>query len=97
MVWYRSRAGIGATPGIDLNAATEADLRTLLMAGRKIDAIKVYRRLHGVDLKTAKEAVERLAAELPQRFADVSSWPQIVRFLTTHSLRPAAPRPSCTL
>jgi ribosomal protein L7/L12 len=35
------------------------------MRGHKIDAIKVYRRLHGVGLKEAKDAVERLAATLP--------------------------------
>ena len=48
----------------DPETATEADLRQLLLAGRKIDAIKVYRRLHRVDLKAAKEAVERMADEL---------------------------------
>jgi len=36
------------------------------MGGHKIDAIKVYRRLHGGDLKGAKEAIERLAAGLPR-------------------------------
>ena len=51
---------------IDLDTATEGDLTRLLMGGHKIDAIKVYRRLHDVDLKTAKEAVERLAAGLPR-------------------------------
>lgn len=66
VVWFRSRADVGDPLGVDLDRATEGDLRTLVMAGRKIDAIKVYRRLHGVDLKAAKEAVERLAAELPR-------------------------------
>jgi ribosomal protein L7/L12 len=50
---------------IDLDTATEEDISRLLIGGHKIDAIKVYRRLHGVDLKAAKEAVERLAAKLP--------------------------------
>jgi ribosomal protein L7/L12 len=36
----------------------------LLRAGRKIDAIKVYRRLHGVDLKAAKDAVDARAGQL---------------------------------
>lgn len=58
------RAG-GSSHGIDLDTATEEDIRRLLMGGHKIAAIKVYRRLHGVDLKAAKEAVERLATELP--------------------------------
>ena len=65
VVWFRNRAGIGKAPDIDLDTATNADLHRLIMAGRKIDAIKVYRRLHRVDLKAAKEAVEQLAAELP--------------------------------
>ena len=67
VVWFRTRAGGGALPDVDLDRATEADLHRLVMAGRKIDAIKVYRRLHRVDLKAAKEAVERLIAELPPR------------------------------
>ena len=34
-----------------------------LRSGRKIEAIKIYREIHGVGLKQAKEAVERLAAD----------------------------------
>jgi ribosomal protein L7/L12 len=56
----------GRTHNIDLDTATEEDIPRLLMGGHKIDAIKVYRRLHDVDLKAAKEAVERLAAGLPR-------------------------------
>ncbi len=56
----------GRSPhNIDLDTATEGDIPRLLMGGHKIDAIKVYRRLHDVDLKEAKEAVERIAARLP--------------------------------
>jgi ribosomal protein L7/L12 len=44
---------------------TEASIRDCLLRGRKIQAIKAYRELHRVDLKTAKEAVERLAEQLP--------------------------------
>ena len=55
----------GRTHNIDLDTATEEDITRLLIGGHKIDAIKVYRRLHAVDLKAAKEAVERLAAKLP--------------------------------
>ncbi len=57
--------GMGSVHGIDWETATEEDIPRLLMSGHKIDAIKAYRRLHGVDLKGAREAVERLAAELP--------------------------------
>jgi hypothetical protein len=35
-----------------------------LRAGQKIEAIKEYRALHGVDLKSAKDAVEARAREL---------------------------------
>ena len=36
----------------------------LLRGGQKIQAIKYYRELHGVDLKTAKDAVEARGREL---------------------------------
>ena len=44
---------------------TDADIDVLLAAGRKIDAIKAYRAIHVVDLKTAKDAVEARARQLP--------------------------------
>jgi ribosomal protein L7/L12 len=37
---------------------TEEEIDASLRAGRKIEAIKLYRVLHGVDLKAAKEAIE---------------------------------------
>ena len=40
----------------------EAELQQALATGRKIDAIKAYRRLHGTDLAHSKEAVERAMA-----------------------------------
>jgi len=40
---------------------TNADVERLVALGRKIDAIKLYREIHETDLKTAKEAVDRLA------------------------------------
>jgi ribosomal protein L7/L12 len=36
----------------------------LLRVGQKIEAIKEYRALHGVDLKAAKDAIEARAREL---------------------------------
>ena len=36
----------------------------LLRAGHKIDAIKAYRTLNGVDLKAAKDAIDARAREL---------------------------------
>ena len=41
---------------------TSADVERLVALGKRIDAIKVYREIHGTDLKSAKEAVDRLAA-----------------------------------
>lgn len=43
---------------------TEADVERLVLSGRRIDAIKLYREIHGVGLKEAKEAVDKLAARL---------------------------------
>lgn len=57
----------GSAPltGIDL-ANADAEIVASIRAGRKIDAIKVYRDLHHVDLKTAKDAVDALEAQLPR-------------------------------
>ena len=49
------------TSTIDV-AAADAEIVTLIEAGRTIDAIKRYRAAHGVDLKAAKDAVDALAA-----------------------------------
>jgi ribosomal protein L7/L12 len=40
-----------------------AELVALLEAGRKIEAIKLYRKQTGADLKDAKDAIDRLAAD----------------------------------
>ena len=40
---------------------SEADIERLVALGRKIDAIKLYRQIHDADLKTAKEAVDKIA------------------------------------
>jgi hypothetical protein len=41
-----------------------ADIDGLLRTGQKIEAIKQYRTLHRVDLKTAKDAIDARAREL---------------------------------
>jgi ribosomal protein L7/L12 len=43
-----------------------ADIDGLLRAGRQIEAIKLYRSQHGVDLKTAKDAIDARSRELGQ-------------------------------
>lgn len=50
-------------PRVPLPARGEAtmdDVRRLVDEGHKIAAIKVYKEIHGVGLKEAKEAVEAL-------------------------------------
>jgi hypothetical protein len=42
------------------------DAVTALQAGRKIEAIKRVRQHHNVDLKTAKETVERYIEQHPE-------------------------------
>ena len=51
--------------GIDL-ANADAEIVACIKGGRKIDAIKAYRDVHRVDLKTAKDAVDALEAQLPR-------------------------------
>lgn len=55
------RSPVSAREQADL----EVDLARSLDEGRKIDAIKLYRRIHGVGLREAKEAIERLQDEVP--------------------------------
>ena len=40
---------------------TDADVERFVAAGRKMTAIKLYREIYNVDLKEAKEAVDRMA------------------------------------
>jgi hypothetical protein len=47
---------------VELGVAMD-QVQSLLMQGKKIQAIKVYRELTGVGLKEAKDAVEQLAGE----------------------------------
>lgn len=42
----------------------QPELRELIRSGQKIQAIKLYRELHGVGLKEAKDAVEELERNL---------------------------------
>jgi ribosomal protein L7/L12 len=45
---------------LDMDSAprSDADIDQLIREGRKIEAIKAYRLLHGCDLKDAKDAVD---------------------------------------
>jgi ribosomal protein L7/L12 len=57
----RAASGPGRRETLPQTAAT---IDGLLQAGQKIAAIKAYRELHGVDLKTAKDAIDARAREL---------------------------------
>lgn len=48
----------------DRTPVAAGDIDALLRGGQKIQAIKAYRALHGVDLKTAKDAMDARAREL---------------------------------
>ena len=52
-------------PSDPLETTDEAIERYVRM-GRKLDAIKAYRRKTGVGLKESKEAIEAIAARLPK-------------------------------
>src|SRR5881396_225978 len=53
------QSGLYPPPG----QGSDADVERLVALGRKIDAIKLYREIHGSDLKTAKDVVDRMAAK----------------------------------
>jgi ribosomal protein L7/L12 len=52
----------GAAPTLSAHAMQEVS--ALVIAGKKIDAIKVYRKEAGVDLKDAKDAIDALEARI---------------------------------
>lgn len=66
-----------APPGVAQTWAGHGTVMALLAAGRKIEAIKVYREATGVGLKDAKDAIEAMAA----------------RAAATGTLRPIVERP----
>ena len=51
------QTGLYPPPG----RGTDADVERLVALGRKIDAIKLYREIHRTDLKSAKDAVDKIA------------------------------------
>ena len=54
--------GSSAAPDLPPEGTTDDDIRELAQT-RKIQAIKWYRAIHGVGLKEAKDAVEKLMQE----------------------------------
>ncbi len=57
------------------------EVQNLLLAGRKIDAIKRVREEQNLDLKEAKELVEAYVARHPERFPEPQSASSGGRFL----------------
>ena len=59
---YNSGAGVDApaSHGYGLDMALEEELKSLLLANRKIEAIKLARERLGLGLKEAKDLVESL-------------------------------------
>ena len=51
------QSGIYPPPG----TGRQSDVERLVALGHKIEAIKLYREIHGTDLKAAKGAVEEIA------------------------------------
>jgi len=51
------QTGLYPPPG----QGSDADVERLVALGRKIDAIKLYREIHGTDLTRAKDAVDKIA------------------------------------
>jgi ribosomal protein L7/L12 len=60
--WKSRHAAMGRYPRP--GEGTDADVERFLRMRRKMTAIKLYREIHGVDLKTAKEAVEEMARKI---------------------------------
>jgi ribosomal protein L7/L12 len=58
-----TRGGAGV-PSPAASAGVDPLILQLVQQGKKIEAIKRYRELHGTDLKTSKDAVEALARQL---------------------------------
>jgi ribosomal protein L7/L12 len=64
IVLVARRYNVSDSPkGLPLAGESDTDVAQLVAAGRTIDAIKLYRKLHGTDLKTAKDAVDQMRAE----------------------------------
>jgi hypothetical protein len=53
-----------------LSDAAMRRLTEALLAGRKIEAIKIYREVTGLGLKESKEEIETIEADLRARFPD---------------------------
>lgn len=60
----RRRPGLKVVWSEPIVPIPSPDVEILLQQGQKIEAIKLYRQLHGTDLKDSKDAVDALARQL---------------------------------
>ena len=77
--------GAGKPPKTDASAALPDDamqrVSALVTAGRKIEAIKLYRQAAGVDLKEAKDAVDALEGRINPAAVvarNAAMWPVLI-------------------
>lgn len=61
IVAIKTHANKTVTPKIPKRDYNDGDILDLIFQGNKIQAIKLYRELHQVDLATAKEAIDALS------------------------------------
>ena len=64
LLWVVSGASVAPKPPTAPHerAMLEGEFQQALASGNRIAAIKLYRALHGTDLKDSKDAVERVMA-----------------------------------
>ena len=60
--WTKNAKAVGQYP--PPGQGTDDDVRRFVRYGRKMTAMKLYREIHDVDITAAKEAIERMAAEM---------------------------------
>lgn len=60
--WKSEHAAMSRYPAP--GQGTDEDVERFVRLRRKMTAIKLYREIHGVDLKTAKDAVEEMAKRM---------------------------------
>jgi ribosomal protein L7/L12 len=64
LVLLRRHGEVATVPAAG-SSAQATTVESALAAGRKIEAIKLYRQEHGVGLREAKEAIEELQRRAP--------------------------------
>lgn len=89
------RAGMGGE-GMPLETAKLAEIVRLIQQGKKIEAIKLMREISAMDLRSAKEAVERMERGEAMQFSSVTTTARPAFEVTPHPLQaqPLLPQPT---